>query len=164
MALRELGKTRTDGRQDPLEVGPIQLITNPDLRPQQSRQLDPDLTAGTTFLGQFIDHDITLDQSSRLGTPTPQEQTPNGRTAALDLDSVYGPGLLGESNLRDTADPAKMRWWGSAGSSKCPGRLTSGPSWATAQRREPDDLRDALTFLAVPQRGCRWPAEGLSEH
>jgi hypothetical protein len=92
---------------DPLGAGPVRLITEPALSP--NNRDNPALFAGTTFLGQFIDHDITLDQSSRLGTPTPPEQTPNGRTAALDLDSVYGPGSLGDLNLRAQGDEAKMR-------------------------------------------------------
>jgi len=28
-----------------------------------------DIPAGTTFLGQFVDHDITFDEVSQLGVP-----------------------------------------------------------------------------------------------
>ena len=49
--------------------------------------------AGYTFLGQFIDHDITLDTTSRLGRQiTGDHQLINHRTPDLDLDNVYGDG------------------------------------------------------------------------
>ena len=53
------------------------------------------MTAGSTFVGQFIDHDITFDQTSQLGVPQNPLISPNTRTPALDLDSVFGggPGL-----------------------------------------------------------------------
>lgn len=50
------------------------------------------IAAGYTYLGQFIDHDITFDPASSLQ----QQNDPNGlmdfRTPRLDLDSVYGRG------------------------------------------------------------------------
>ena len=60
--------------------------TNPD---------NPTMTAGSTFVGQFTDHDITFDQTSRLGVAQNPLTSPNTRTPALDLDSVFGggPGL-----------------------------------------------------------------------
>ncbi len=60
--------------------------TNPD---------NPTMTAGSTFVGQFTDHDITFDQTSLLGVPQNPLRSPNTRTPALDLDSVLGggPGL-----------------------------------------------------------------------
>ncbi len=75
---------------DPLEVGPVRLITEPDLSP--GNQDNPTHTAGITFLGQFIDHDITRDAGSRLGRPEPLQRSNNLRTARLDLDNVYGGG------------------------------------------------------------------------
>lgn len=51
------------------------------------------IPAGITFLGQFIDHDLTLDMMSKLGE-LQEGETPNFRTPRFDLDSVYrnGPG------------------------------------------------------------------------
>jgi hypothetical protein len=57
--------------------------TNPD---------NPTMTAGSTFVGQFTDHDITFDQTSQLGVPQNPLVSPNTRTPALDLDSVFGGG------------------------------------------------------------------------
>lgn len=48
--------------------------------------------AGMTFFGQFIDHDITLDASSSIGTRIDPRSIRNVRTPGLDLDCVYGDG------------------------------------------------------------------------
>lgn len=92
---------------DPLEEGPIRLITNPELSPNNVD--NPFHTAGTTFMGQFIDHDITFDQTSPLGVPTPPETSPNSRSAAFDLDSVYGRGPAADPQFYDPADLDKLK-------------------------------------------------------
>ena len=95
-----------DARDD-LSAGPVRLITDPSL--SVNNPDNPTHTAGTTFVGQFIDHDVTFDVSSPLGTPTDPLTSPTGRTPALDLDSVYGAGPMGSPMLYDTAnDPAKL--------------------------------------------------------
>ncbi len=48
--------------------------------------------AGMTFFGQFVDHDVTLDATSALGTRIDPSTIPNVRTPSLDLDCVYGAG------------------------------------------------------------------------
>ena len=50
---------------------------------------DHDVAAGMTFFGQFIDHDITLDVTSQIGSAADVEDIRNIRTPTLDLDSVY---------------------------------------------------------------------------
>ncbi len=92
---------------DQLSAGPVDLITNPAL--SVNNPDNPTHTAGTTFMGQFIDHDVTFDTSSKLGMTTDPFTSPNGRTPSLDLDSVYGGGPTGSSSLYDSADPAKLR-------------------------------------------------------
>jgi peptidoglycan hydrolase-like protein with peptidoglycan-binding domain len=56
---------------------------------------DSHIPAGYTYLGQFLDHDLTRDVTKNLtfGTVgvTP-EQLEQGRSPALDLDSLYGAG------------------------------------------------------------------------
>jgi hypothetical protein len=91
---------------DDLSQGPIALITNPAL--SLNNPDNPTHTAGTTFMGQFIDHDITFDTSSKLGVTTDPFTSPNGRTPVLDLDSVYGDGPVGSAPLFDPADPSKL--------------------------------------------------------
>lgn len=44
------------------------------------------------FLGQFIDHDITLDVQSKFEKPEINVALDNSRTPNLDLDCVYGVG------------------------------------------------------------------------
>jgi hypothetical protein len=53
---------------------------------------ESDVAAGMTFLGQFIDHDITLDAQSAIGTRIDPRSIRNVRTPTLDLDCVYGDG------------------------------------------------------------------------
>ena len=50
------------------------------------------ISAGYTYLGQFIDHDITFDPSSSLMQQNDPESLVDFRTPRLDLDSVYGRG------------------------------------------------------------------------
>ncbi|MEV1076847.1 heme peroxidase family protein [Streptomyces sp. NPDC050211] len=51
------------------------------------------IPAGFTYLGQFVDHDLTLDRTQvGLGDPVPVEDLVQGRSPALDLDSLYGLG------------------------------------------------------------------------
>jgi hypothetical protein len=82
---------------DPLEAGPDQLVLDPALSANNPNNTTH--TAGTTFVGQFLDHDITLDLSSPLGFPQDPAQSPNTRTPALDLDSVYGGGPATDPEL-----------------------------------------------------------------
>lgn len=92
---------------DALDRGPVDLIIDPEL--SEDNRNNPTHTAGMTFVGQFLDHDITFDFGSRLGTPTAPEASINGRTPAFDLDSVYGGGPVANSHLYDPTDPAKLR-------------------------------------------------------
>jgi hypothetical protein len=48
--------------------------------------------AGYTYLGQLIDHDLTLDLTSLKDAKPDVARTPNFRTPFLDLDHVYGGG------------------------------------------------------------------------
>jgi hypothetical protein len=108
-ALRDIGKPGglLDAR-DNLAVGPVQLILDPNQSAGNPDNAAPH-TAGTTFMGQFLDHDMTFDTTSRLGVPTPPEQSPNARTPSFDLDSVYGGGPTGSPQLYDPRDRAKLR-------------------------------------------------------
>jgi Animal haem peroxidase len=57
--------------------------------------------AGNTFLSQFIAHDVTFDATSTLGRPADVNRSPNARTPALDLESVYGGGPALSPHLYD---------------------------------------------------------------
>jgi Animal haem peroxidase len=107
-ALRALGAPGgpLDAKDD-LSKGPKLLIT--DLSLSANNPNNPSHTAGTTFMGQFIDHDITFDTTSAMGVPTEPGSSPNGRTPSLDLDSVYGAGPVASPELYDSVDHAKLR-------------------------------------------------------
>ncbi|MEX5721872.1 peroxidase family protein [Geodermatophilus maliterrae] len=62
---------------------------------------NPDMTAGFTFLGQFLDHDMTFDPVSSLQRQTDPEKITNFRIPALELDSLYGTGPGGSPHLYD---------------------------------------------------------------
>ena len=89
-ALAELGAAG-----GPMDAGddlsdPVTLITDPA---KSSENLNnPTMTAGFTFLGQFLDHDMTFDPTSSLARRQDPESIRNFRIPALDLDSVYGGG------------------------------------------------------------------------
>ena len=76
-ALFEVGKPGgiLDAR-DQLSAGPKALIVDPTVNgnPTATNSYgtnpdNPTMTAGSTFVGQFVDHDITFDQTSQLGMP-----------------------------------------------------------------------------------------------
>ena len=59
---------------------------------KSNKDLKSDVPAGMTFLGQFVDHDITLDATSELGRVINPKTISNVRTPSLDLDCVFGAG------------------------------------------------------------------------
>lgn len=67
------------------------------------------LGAGHTFLGQFLDHDLTSDAESTLGVPAAIERSVNTRSARLDLDSVYAGGPTISPALFEPDDQALFR-------------------------------------------------------
>jgi hypothetical protein len=73
---------------------PTRSLNNPD---------NPSMTAGVTFFGQFLDHDVTLDPRSPLLKRSNPRKTTNFRTAAFDLDSVYGSGPEESPELYDVS-------------------------------------------------------------
>jgi hypothetical protein len=50
------------------------------------------IAAGFTYLGQFIDHDLTFDPASSLQKTDDPDALVDFRTPRFDLDSVYGRG------------------------------------------------------------------------
>lgn len=100
-------------REDPLyDSHAVSLLAGaqgPMSPPSAIAAVKPAMPAGFTFLGQFIDHDLTefravenmrhLPMNPELGArqrvaPEPDVTATNGRTGQFDLDSVYG--LLGQ--------------------------------------------------------------------
>ncbi len=55
-------------------------------------QLDGQIEAGYTYLGQFVTHDITFDPVTSLQRRNDPNMLQNFRTPRFDLDSLYGRG------------------------------------------------------------------------
>lgn len=102
-ALKDMGKKGgiMDAKDD-LTQDPKDLITNPAL--QVKNPNSPIMTAGMTFLGQFIDHDITFDPTTSLERQSDPECVENFRTPSLGLDNVYGSGPGVSPHLYDQSD------------------------------------------------------------
>lgn len=75
--------------------------------PDADTQGDSKMPAGFTYLGQFIDHDVTLDTTPLTERIDDPEAVENFRTPALDLDSVYGLGPAGSPHLYER-DPETL--------------------------------------------------------
>ncbi len=57
--------------------------------------------AGYTYLGQFVDHDLTMDRTAvMLGTEVSPADLLQGRSPLLDLDSLYGAGPADTESAR----------------------------------------------------------------
>jgi len=73
---------------------------------------DSGIPAAYTFFAQFIDHDITLDTSTKLHGDELDDKTisglPNLRSASLDLDCVYGLGPEAMPFMYDQRQPGRM--------------------------------------------------------
>ncbi len=69
------------------------------------------IPAGYTYLGQFVDHDLTMDRTEvMLGSEVSPTDMLQGRSPRLDLDSLYGagPGKAGSAKFYE-ADGVHLR-------------------------------------------------------
>ena len=98
-ALTELGAPGGPMDADDDLSDPITLITDP--AKSHDNPNNPTMTAGFTFLGQFLDHDMTFDPTSSLARRQDPESIRNFRIPALDLDSLYGGGPGASPHLYD---------------------------------------------------------------
>ena len=69
---------------------------------------NPDVPAGYTYLGQFVDHDITFDPVSGLDRVNDPDALRTFRTPRFDLDCLYGRGRDDSPYLYDQEDPASL--------------------------------------------------------
>lgn len=79
---------------------------DPALDENKDPRVNPEIPAGYTYLGQFIDHDITFDPASSLERQNDPDAISNFRTPRFDLDSVYGTGPADQPYLyRHESEP-----------------------------------------------------------
>ncbi len=80
----------------PLYTNPVDLIElgkkTGVMDSMGNKQVTNTVPLGMVFLGQFIDHDITLDTQSRFNLVNDPDEIENFRTPALDLDCIFGEG------------------------------------------------------------------------
>jgi heme peroxidase len=73
-----------------------QAMTAPADVPTPETQADDEentgISAGYTYLGQFIDHDLTFDPASSLQKQNDPDSLTDFRTPRFDLDCIYGRG------------------------------------------------------------------------
>lgn len=68
------------------------------------------IPAGFTYLGQFIDHDLTLDHTARsLGEHVTVAELMQGRSPALDLDCLYGRGPHNQEDADFYSDGVRLK-------------------------------------------------------
>lgn len=92
---RMSAEPETDASTPPLPIAPGEDVDDTG-KPRSSRLHDDEensgIDAGYTYLGQFIDHDITFDPASSLQQRNDVDALVDYRTPRLDLDSLYGRG------------------------------------------------------------------------
>ena len=103
------GRARTLGAAAEAQVAPFRFsrmgpkgadrqLSEANLKRLGNAMVGPDgpaarVPAGFTYLGQFIDHDLTFDQTDKmLGENVSPARLLQGRSPSLDLDSLYGAG------------------------------------------------------------------------
>jgi Animal haem peroxidase len=69
---------------------------------------NPLLTSGFTFVGQFVDHDITFDTTKLSEQQSDPDATTNFRTPRYDLDAIYGLGPNTNPQFYDPDDRDKF--------------------------------------------------------
>jgi Animal haem peroxidase len=79
-----------------------------DINTPEPADENPTVAAGYTYLGQFIDHDITFDPASSLQKQNDPDALVDFRTPRLDLDSVYGRGPADQPYLYEKSGRNKF--------------------------------------------------------
>ena len=133
------------------------------------------IPSGFTYLGQFIDHDLTFDKTNvMLGANVNPTALLQARSPSLDLDSLYGAGpqdpesakfyeadgmhlKMGKTVAADGI-PAKNGFDLPRGAGSTPGGQAQGDHPRPAQRREPRGRPDPPRDGPLPQPRARHAA------
>jgi hypothetical protein len=95
--IRLFPENRTQFDEDDFKALARAMTADPEPVPEGETdpEEDPEIPAAYTYLGQFTDHDITFDPTSRLRealTDRQLEALADFRTPRFDLDNLYGRG------------------------------------------------------------------------
>ena len=118
--------------------------------------------AGFTYLGQFVDHDLTFDRTAvMLGQNVTPAQMLQGRSPRLDLDSLYGAGPQDPGSAKFyEADGLHLKVGNAIAAGGAPalpghdlprGTTRQGRDPGPAERREPRRRADAPRVHPLPQ-------------
>jgi hypothetical protein len=120
------------------------------------------IPAGFTYLGQFIDHDLTFDKTTvMLGEDVSPAQLLQARSPSLDLDSLYGAGPTDPESMKFYKDDRHLKMGETLGEAGIPKKvgfdLPRGAGNTQAKKRKaiiPDPRNDenlavAQTHLAL---------------
>ncbi len=107
-----------------LQVSPeaLKALAEVMVVPEGEDLMNREIPAGYTYLGQFIDHDITLDATPSSRTPQDPTRLQNFRTPAFDLDNVYGGGPVTHPHFYQRKDPRLLTLGMCKESRDAPGR------------------------------------------
>jgi len=94
------GKTDAETRANLIALG-VQMTSDFDPPKDGSDAEESGIPSLYTYLGQFIDHDITFDPVSSLMQESDPDALTDFRTPAFDLDDVYGRGPSDQPYLYD---------------------------------------------------------------
>lgn len=86
----------------------LPVVAGKDQNDASSENPNPRLTSGFTFVGQFVDHDITFDTTTLDEQQSDPYATTNFRDPRYDLDSIYGRGPTLDPQFYDSADRDKF--------------------------------------------------------
>ena len=137
------------------------MIHEPDCPKDGADDEESGIPSAYTYLGQFIDHDITFDPSSSLMRQNDPDALIDFRTPRLDLDSVYGRGpddqpyLYGDNKELLLGKPLSGEALGKPiQKAQDLARAVESPrdDRRSAQRRERDRVAAPGTRAALPQQ------------
>jgi hypothetical protein len=118
---------------------------------------DGTIGAGFTYLGQFVDHDLTFDKTALMeGADVSPVDIEQSRSPSLDLDSLYGAGPQDPGSAKFYSDGLHLKMGDADGGAPSQGfdlpRAGSGPNPREAVIPDPrndENLAVAQTHLAL---------------
>src|ERR1700729_855799 len=87
----DFGANDTDSQAALLQLGAA-MVSDEDAPKDGPDDEESGIPALYTYLGQFIDHDLTFDPASSLQQQDDPEGLVDFRTPQFDLDNIYGKG------------------------------------------------------------------------